>query len=117
MKIGLFFKVIYKGAGMKLDVFEFVERTSQAIEEKNNEVKLASRYLRTFFMELLKGREELISVRYRIKTKDSIKEKILRQNYYLRCTEPADILTIMPDIIGIRIECRFNDDEGEDDDL
>lgn len=98
---------------MKLDVFEFVERTSQAIEEKNNEVKLASRYLRTFFMELLKGREELISVRYRIKTKDSIKEKILRQNYYLRCTEPADILTIMPDIIGIRIECRFNDDEGE----
>ena len=62
MKIGLFFKVIYKGAGMKLDVFEFVERTSQAIEEKNNEVKLASRYLRTFFMELLKGREELISV-------------------------------------------------------
>lgn len=98
---------------MKLDVFEFVDKASAVIEEKNTEVKLASRYLRTFFMELLKGREELISVRYRIKSRESIKEKILRQNYYLRCEEPEDILKIMPDIIGIRIECRFNDDEGE----
>ncbi|MGO4987244.1 GTP pyrophosphokinase [Gallicola sp. Sow4_E12] len=98
---------------MKLGVFEFVDKASAVIEEKNNEVKLASRYLRTFFMELLKGREELISIRYRIKSRESIKEKILRQNYYLRCTEPEDILNIMPDIIGIRIECRFNDDEGE----
>ena len=40
---------------MKLGVFEFVDKASTVIEEKNNEVKLASRYLRTFFYGASKG--------------------------------------------------------------
>ena len=96
---------------MELDVFEFVEKTSQIIIDKESEIKTSARYLRNFFMEELRNYQELISVQYRIKSKESIEEKILRQNYYLKSDNPSDIFDLMPDIIGIRIECRFNDDE------
>ena len=52
-----------------------------------------------------------IGVTSRIKTRDSLKEKILRNNLYREA--PAErIVFEMHDIIGVKIECRFFKDEA-----
>lgn len=52
-----------------------------------------------------------IGVTSRIKTRDSLKEKILRNNLY-RETSAERLVFEMHDIIGVKIECRFFKDEA-----
>lgn len=40
-----------------------------------------------------------------------MREKIIRNSLYMRYDDAAEMLRHMQDIIGLRIECRFTDDE------
>ena len=98
---------------MKLDVFRYIDDAWTEIQKHEKDIKQSSKRLLFYFKKLFKDNEEFVSIKYRIKEKDSIKEKIIRQNYYLLSPNPKDILKALPDVIGLRIACRFNNDEKE----
>ena len=64
-------------------------------------------YLENTFGEI----DATVAVTSRIKTRDSLKEKILRNHLY-KDHEADKLVFEMHDIIGVRIECRFFKDES-----
>lgn len=62
---------------------------------------------RVFFNKKL----SIIGINHRLKSPESLKEKILRKKLYKNSTAPQDIIAKMPDLIGIMIECEFISDE------
>ena len=48
---------------------------------------------------------------YRIKTVESIREKLLRNSYISKYKTDEEVLANFQDLIGFRIECKFIDDE------
>lgn len=63
------------------------------------------------FLTLFRDDEKFINFSARIKEDDSLKEKIIRQNYAKHLETPEALFAYISDILGCRIECRFNDDE------
>lgn len=96
---------------MQLDIFEFVEDTANLLSEKSSELEKIEKELDTFFSETFFSKDHFIDVKTRVKAEDSLKEKILRNNLYLSYGTPEMLLSHLSDIIGVRIECRFIDDE------
>ncbi len=56
-------------------------------------------------------KDHFLNVNYRIKSKESLKEKILRYNFYIKYKTPENLVRNLSDLIGFRIECRFIEDE------
>ena len=54
---------------------------------------------------------EYLNITTRVKGRDSLKEKILRQGYYKKYNDPIRLIYQLSDLIGVRIECRFEQDE------
>ena len=52
-----------------------------------------------------------LSLIYRIKTAESIREKLIRNNYEMHKNQAEKLLSRMQDIIGLRIECKFIEEE------
>ena len=52
-----------------------------------------------------------LSVNYRIKEPASVREKMIKNSYYRIFSSKEESLSNMQDIIGLRIECKFVDDE------
>lgn len=96
---------------MTLSIFEFMEASLERIRKNNFFIEYAAKQSMHFFKKLLKNDEHFLNIVYRIKSEDSIKEKMLRQNYFSRCPNPDDVMHFFGDLIGLRIECRFNEDE------
>lgn len=57
------------------------------------------------------GHIPIIGINHRIKSPESLKEKIIRKKLYQGSTTPKQVLDKMLDIIGIMIECEFMSDE------
>ena len=67
--------------------------------------------MKKFFNDILLNCDFFINTTARIKTEDSIREKLLRNNYYYIFSKYKVAIENLPDLIGIRVECRFIDDE------
>ncbi len=94
----------------KIDVFDYIERACAVLDENANGFSHAAERLTEFLEQTFGDIDATVGVTSRIKTRDSLKEKILRNNLYKDC--PAEKLVFeMHDIIGVRIECRFFKDE------
>ena len=95
----------------KLEIFDYIERAAAVLDENlvgfTHAADKLTEYLTTKFGDI----DATIGVTYRIKTRDSLKEKILRNNLY-RDTSPERLVYEMHDIIGVKIECRFFKDEA-----
>ncbi|MGO1468707.1 MAG: GTP pyrophosphokinase [Tissierella sp.] len=96
---------------MKLELFDFIDRTLDLIDEKSDTLDRVSKELGKFFTDSFSIKDHFLNVNYRIKSADSLKEKILRDNFYLKYKTPDNLLHNLSDLIGIRIECRFIEDE------
>ncbi len=94
----------------KIDVFDYIERAASALDANLVGFSHAADKLTEFLTHKLGGIDVTIGVTSRIKTRESLKEKILRNNLY-RSTSADKLVFEMHDIIGIRIECRFFKDE------
>lgn len=97
---------------MDLPLFDFVEEALQLREKNLNRLNYISQKLDDFFNSYYGGEEGFLSTKYRIKSAASFKEKILRNNLYLRHKTPEAVFNTLPDMIGLRIECRFIKDEA-----
>ena len=60
-----------------------------------------------------KGNEMVMEVRGRIKGSESLREKIIRNRFYMKYDHAEDILSSLSDLIGVSIECRFIHEESE----
>lgn len=98
---------------MKLELFDFIDRTLELIEGKSEALTRVAGELEKFFNDSLFIKDHFLNVNYRIKSAESLKEKILRHNFYMKYDTPESLVEDLSDLIGFRIECRFIEDEAK----
>ncbi len=99
---------------MGLKLFEFTQQVLEELDNAREELEVASNDLKTLFKEILSEKSEsYIHIKARVKSAKSLKEKILRYDYYNRFKTKEKLFENLSDLIGLRIECRFIDDEQE----
>ena len=96
---------------MKLELFDFIDETLMLIEEKTDELDRVAELLEKFFNDSFFIKDHFLNVNYRIKSSESLREKILRHNFYMKYETPENLVHNLSDLIGFRIECRFIEDE------
>ncbi len=94
----------------KIEVFDYIEKAAAVLDANlvgfTHAANKLTEYLETTFGDI----DATVGVTSRIKSRDSLKEKILRNDLY-RDTPVNRIVFEMHDIIGVKIECRFFKDE------
>ncbi|HOK63270.1 MAG TPA: (p)ppGpp synthetase, partial [Soehngenia sp.] len=96
---------------MKLELFDFIDQTLALIEKDADKLNRVAEELENFFNNSFFIKDHFLNVNYRIKSSESLKEKILRHNFYLKFKTPEILIENLSDLIGFRIECRFLEDE------
>lgn len=96
---------------MKLELFDFIDETLELLEKKQDKINKAALELEKFFNDSFFVKDHFLNVSYRIKSPESLKEKILRYNFYIKYKTPENVFKNLSDLIGFRIECRFVEDE------
>lgn len=96
---------------MKLQLFSFIDQVIDYKDSLRFEIDEAKKALDTAFLTAFQKRDYFINYTSRIKTDESLSEKIIRQNYAKRFKDPETMFHDISDIIGCRLECRFNSDE------
>ena len=54
-----------------------------------------------------KTQQKIVGINNRIKTEQSLKEKLIRKRIYKRTSSPEEMIDYIGDVIGILIECEF----------
>lgn len=96
---------------MKLELFDFIDESLALIEKNSDMLNEVAGELERFFNNSFFIKDHFLNVNYRIKSPESLREKILRYNFYLKYKTPENLLHNLSDLIGFRIECRFIEDE------
>lgn len=96
---------------MKLELFDFIDEAADILEKNSDKINEVALELEKFFNDSFFIKDHFLSVNYRIKSAESLKEKILRYNFYIKYETPENLLRNLSDLIGFRIECRFVEDE------
>jgi len=99
---------------MELKLFGFIEQVLSELEDKRPELEQIAKELEQFFEELLERAESgFLNMNARVKSAKSLKEKIIRNQYYQKYDTNEALFENVPDIIGVRVECRFIQDEAD----
>ena len=98
---------------MKLEIFEFIDKTVAMVDDMKDVLEESNRELEYFFRDKFLCYDNILNISSRVKTVDSLKEKIFRNNFYLKYKTPEELISNLSDLIGLRIECRFIQDEDD----
>lgn len=98
---------------MKLELFDFIDETLELIHSRKDKIGKVADQLEKFFNDSFFINDHFLNVNYRIKSSESLREKILRHNFYIKYETPENLLDNISDLIGFRIECRFIEDENK----
>ncbi|MBU5426346.1 (p)ppGpp synthetase [Tissierella pigra] len=98
---------------MKLELFDFIDETLELIEKRKESIEKVANSLEKFFTDSFFIQDHFLNVSYRIKSPESLREKILRHNFYIKYKTPENLLDNLSDLIGFRVECRFIEDEDK----
>lgn len=96
---------------MRLKVFDTIDDTLALLEQNNDFYHAVEDDLRQTLKQLLNHSDMVVGMNSRVKTKESLREKIIRNRFYADYTKAQDILDHLSDLIGFIIECRFIEDE------
>lgn len=97
---------------MELEIFQFIHKVLERLDEMKIDLDIASREISEYFEAVLEGTNEgYLNMNSRVKSKHSLKEKILRYDYYKKYQDIDVLYQNLSDLIGVRIECRFVEDE------
>ena len=97
---------------MSLAELKYIEKALSTLTDQKEHLNIIARLLKLEFTEILDlNKTEYLNIVTRVKGENSLKEKILRKNYYKRYNDPKRLIYKLSDLIGIRIECRFQQDE------
>lgn len=98
---------------MRLEIFDFIDQTIAMVDDMRDVLKEANRELEYFFRDKFADYDNILNITSRVKTSTSLKEKIFRNNFYLKYKTPRRLIASLSDLIGIRMECRFIEDESD----
>lgn len=98
---------------MRLEIFDFIDDAVSLVEGMREVFEEANWELEYFFKEKFLHLDNILNVSSRVKSSMSLKEKIFRNNFYLKYQSPEELVENLTDLIGIRIECRFIEDEEQ----
>lgn len=97
---------------MSIREFEYIEECIGLLNDITPTLNELSVELTNYFEEVLnKYDQEYLNINSRVKSEDSLREKIIRNKYLKRYTTPDDMIHNLSDLIGIRLECRFIEEE------
>lgn len=97
---------------MRLKVFDTIDTTLDLLEKNQPIYRDIETHLRDTLEWLMKDKREMVvDINSRIKSKDSLREKIIRNRFYAENNNAQEILDHLSDLIGFIIECRFIEDE------
>lgn len=97
---------------MKLELFNKIDDTLSLLKMKREDYQQIRKEVKYILLDLLNHKNEMImDISSRVKTADSLREKIIRNKLYLKHESSQDILDNLSDLIGLKIECRFMDEE------
>lgn len=98
---------------MRLEIFDFIDDTIVLVDEMRDLLEEGNRELEYFFKDKFLDLDNILNISSRVKSSMSLKEKIFRNNFYLKYDSPEELVKSLSDLIGVRIECRFIEDEEE----
>lgn len=99
---------------MELKLFGFIESVLDQLEEMKPMLEEIGSEIEAFFESiLLTTNKGYLNINTRVKSQKSLKEKIIRNQYYQKYNTKETLFENVPDIIGIRLECRFIQDEND----
>ena len=85
---------------MNLELFDFIEDTLSYFERKNpSYVYAQGRILETFSQLYPSENTAVIHLHTRIKSKDSLKEKMIRNHFYLDYKTPQEAIDNLHDLV------------------
>ena len=76
---------------MRAGIFQFMNDAVKLINSRNKFINFVAEEAKEFFSKVFETNEDVININARVKKEDSIKEKILKQNYYIKCKESNDL--------------------------
>jgi ppGpp synthetase/RelA/SpoT-type nucleotidyltranferase len=96
----------------RLELFEIIEKTAELLESNRPLYEKAASEIIALLAPLLQEENrQIVGLKSRVKSKNSLKEKIIRRELYKQFTDPKRILVSISDVLGILAECRFTSDE------
>ena len=99
---------------MGLKEFEFIDNSLEMLKDMTPMLLEISDDLEEYFEKILTEKEqEYISMSTRVKSESSLREKIIRNRYLVKFEDSETMMSYLPDLIGVRIECRFIEDENK----
>lgn len=99
---------------MELDLFRFIDEAIRIYDLRHASFVYAEGILKQHFSTLPGIPEgDVVAVFSRVKSRDSLREKLLRNKFYLSSETPEDAISSLSDLVGITIECRFIRNEAE----
>ena len=97
---------------MNLNIFARIDEIVECYARKKDEFNGIAQEIKTYLEDFVCSKSiYTLSVVYRIKEDASIREKLIRNSYYRKYKTADEVISRMQDIIGLRIECKFTDDE------
>ncbi|WP_195940458.1 GTP pyrophosphokinase [Romboutsia sp. 1001713B170131_170501_G6] len=97
---------------MSLKEFEFIDESIDLLNSLTPTLNMLSKELETYFENILESSDqEYLNVNSRVKTEYSLREKIIRNRYLKRYEKPQELIHNLSDLIGVRLECRFIEEE------
>ena len=100
-------------APSRLPVFDLIDRTVKILNDNRKTLETYAEVLQGYFLSALRPHSEsLVGISTRVKGEKSLREKILRKNLYKRYAYPEGIIQNLSDLIGVRIQCRFLEEES-----
>ena len=98
---------------MRLDIFDFIDDTIALVESYKDVLEESNEDLEKFFEDIFLEQDNVLNITSRVKSSMSLKEKILRNDFYLKYKSSEKLVGNLSDLIGVRIECRFIEDEKQ----
>lgn len=99
---------------MSLKEFDFIDESIDMLKSMSPTLELIADEIEEYFEDaLILRNQEFINVTSRVKDESSLREKIIRNRYLNKYSEAQMLIHNLSDLIGIRIECRFIEDEKE----
>lgn len=96
---------------MRLELFNFVEETLQLLESYDDILNEIGDKIQRTLKEQFSNDESFLNIVYRVKSEKSLREKMIKNNFYIKYEHPEHVFGNLSDLIGVRIECRFIKDE------
>lgn len=99
---------------MRLELFDLLDETCILFDQRQEEYREAELRVIQCLRSLLSSKEDsIIELSSRIKSPNSLREKIIRNKFYHNVKNGEEILNQIHDIVGVTIKCQFIKEEKQ----